>query len=248
MTIKGNVALVTGASSGIGEGIARALAAEGVKVGLAARRVEKLQSIVTDIRNAGGEATAIELDVTNPEQNAAAVDQLVSQFGRLDIAVLNAGLMPLSDIDSLKTDEWHRMVDVNVKGVLNTTAAVLPLLTKQRSGHIFVMSSIAGRKVFKGLSVYCATKHAVAAFADGLRMEVGPTYNIRVTCIQPGAVATELYDHITDQGYRKQMDELAASMVFLQPKDIAETVVFAAKAPPHVDVAELFVLPTPQGW
>ncbi|EHK76480.1 short-chain dehydrogenase/reductase, partial [Sinorhizobium meliloti CCNWSX0020] len=187
MTIKDNVALVTGASSGIGEGIARALAAEGVKVGLAARRVEKLQSIVTDIRNAGGEATAIELDVTNPEQNAAAVDQLVSQFGRLDIAVLNAGLMPLSDIDSLKTDEWHRMVDVNVKGVLNATAAVLPLLTKQRSGHIFVMSSIAGRKVFKGLSVYCATKHAVAAFADGLRMEVGPTYNIRVTCIQPGA-------------------------------------------------------------
>ncbi len=153
MTIKDKVALVTGASSGIGEGIARALAAEGVKVGLAARRLEKLDSIVADIRKAGGEATAIELDVTDAAQNAAAVEQVIAKFGRLDIAVLNAGLMPLSDIDSLKTDEWHRMVDVNVKGVLNTTAAVLPTLTKQKSGHIFVMSSIAGRKVFKGLSV-----------------------------------------------------------------------------------------------
>lgn len=248
MTIKDKVALVTGASSGIGEGIARALAAEGVRVGLAARRLDKLETIVADIRKAGGDATAIELDVTDAAQNTAAVQQLIAKFGRLDIAVLNAGLMPLSDIDSLKTDEWHRMVDVNVKGVLNTTAAVLPTLTEQKSGHIFVMSSIAGRKVFKGLSVYCATKHAVAAFADGLRMEVGPSYNIRVTCIQPGAVATELYDHITDEGYRKQMDDLAASMVFLQPKDIADTVVFAAKAPAHVDVAELFVLPTPQGW
>ena len=248
MTIAGKVALVTGASSGIGEGIARALAASKVKVGLAARRVDQLNRIVEEIRAAGGEAMAIELDVTMPEQNAAAVEALTGAYGRLDIAVLNAGLMPLSDVDSLKTDEWSRMVDVNVKGVLNTTAAVLPIMIAQKGGHIFVMSSIAGRKVFKGLSVYCATKHAVAAFADGLRMEVAAKHSIRVTCIQPGAVATELYDHITDAGYRRQMDELAASMEFLQPADIGDTVVFAAKAPPHVDVAELFVLPTPQGW
>ncbi len=140
------------------------------------------------------------------------------------------------------------MVDVNVKGLLNTTAAVLPQMIKQQSGHIFNMSSIAGRKVFKGLSVYCATKHAVAAFSDGLRMEVGPKHHIRVTCVQPGAVATELYDHITDPGYRRQMDDLAKQMTFLQAADIGDTIVFAAQAPAHVDVAELFVLPVEQGW
>ena len=248
MTIEGKVALVTGASSGIGEGIARALAANKVKVGVAARRVDKLKRIVKEIRAGGGEAIAIELDVTQPEQNAGAVKSLIATYGALDIAVLNAGLMPLSDVDSLQTAEWSRMIDVNIKGVLNSTAAVLPEMIARKGGHIFIMSSIAGRKVFKGLSVYCATKHAVAAFADGLRMEIAPKHNIRVTCIQPGAVATELYDHISDAGYRQQMSDLAASMVFLQPKDIGDTVVFAAKAPAHVDVAELFVMPTQQGW
>lgn len=132
VTIKGKVALVTGASSGIGEAIARALAAEGVKVGLAARCVDKLKAIADDIRSAGGDATTIELDVTDPDQNAAAVDRLVTECGGLDIAVLIASLMPLSDIDSLKTDERHRMVDVNIKVVLNTTEAVLPTFTKER--------------------------------------------------------------------------------------------------------------------
>jgi NAD(P)-dependent dehydrogenase (short-subunit alcohol dehydrogenase family) len=140
------------------------------------------------------------------------------------------------------------VVDVNVKGLLNTTAAVLPQMIKQHSGHVFNMSSIAGRKVFKGLSVHCATKHAVTAFSDGLRMEVGQKHGIRVTCIQPGAVATELYDHITDPGYRKQMDELASQMTFLQAEGIGDSIVFAAQAPAHVDVDELFVLPVEQGW
>ena len=130
--------------------------------------------------------------------------------------------MPLSDIDQFKTAEWHRMVEVNVGGLLNTTAAVLPQMIEQHSGHIFNTSSIAGRKVFKGLSVYCATKHAVTAFSDGLRMEVGQKHNIRVTCIQPGAVATELYDQITDAGYRQQMEDLAKQMTFLQGEDVAE--------------------------
>ena len=248
MTIEGKVALVTGASSGIGAGIARALAANKVRVGLAARRTDKLRTIVKEIRAGGGEAMAIELDVTQPEQNAAAVETLTATYGALDIAVLNAGLMPAADVDSLKTAEWNRMVDVNIKGVFNSTAAVLTQMIANKRGHIFIMSSIAGRKVFKGLSVYCATKHAVAAFADGLRMEIGAKHNIRVTCIQPGAVATELYDHISDAGYRQQMSDLAASMVFLQPKDIGDTVVFAANAPAHVDVAEMFVMPTQQGW
>lgn len=188
------------------------------------------------------------MDVVDPASVEAGVKKLVGAYGSIDILVNNAGLMPLSDVDQFKVDEWHRMVDVNVKGLLNTTAAVLQQMINQHSGHIFNMSSIAGRKIFKGLSVYCATKHAVAAFSDGLRMEVGQKHNIRVTCIQPGAVATELYDHITEPGYIKQMDDLAKQMTFLQGADIGDTIVFAAQAPAHVNVAELFVLPVEQGW
>jgi NADP-dependent 3-hydroxy acid dehydrogenase YdfG len=248
MPIQGKVALVTGASSGIGEGVARKLAAHGIKVGLAARRTDRLATIKAEIEAAGGEAMVLPLDVTDAAANRAAVEALLSAYGRLDIAVVNAGLMPLSDADALKTEEWARMVDVNVKGALNTTAAALPAMMARKSGHIVFMSSIAGRKVFKGLSVYCATKHAVAAFADGLRMEIAPKHNIRVTCVQPGAVATELYDHISDPAYRQQMDALADAMEFLQPEDIAETVLFALQAPRHMNVAEMFVLPTQQGW
>ncbi|MCY1239886.1 putative oxidoreductase [compost metagenome] len=188
------------------------------------------------------------MDVADPASVEAGVKKLIGTYGAIDILFNNAGLMPLSDIDQFKTAEWLRMVDVNVKGLLNTTAAVLPQMIKQHSGHIFNTSSIAGRKVFKGLSVYCATKHAVTAFSDGLRMEVGQKHNIRVTCIQPGAVATELYDQITDPGYRQQMNDLAKQMTFLQGTDIAETILFAARAPAHVNVAELFVLPVEQGW
>ena len=246
--INGKVALVTGASSGIGAATALKLAEAGAKVGIAARRTDKLESLRNEIVSKGGEALVIEMDVVDPAAVEAGVKQLVEAYGAIDILVNNAGLMPLSDLDQFKVDEWHRMVDVNVKGLLNTTAVVLPQMIKQHSGHIFNMSSIAGRKVFKGLSVYCATKHAVTAFSDGLRMEVGQEHNIRVTCIQPGAVATELYDHITDPGYRQQMDDLAKQMTFLQGADIGDTIVFAAQAPAHVDVAELFVLPVEQGW
>jgi NADP-dependent 3-hydroxy acid dehydrogenase YdfG len=246
--LNGKIALVTGASSGIGAATAARLAEAGAKVGIAARRIEKLERLKTQIEAKGGEAQVIEMDVVDPASIEAGVKKLVDAYGSIEILVNNAGLMPLSDIDQLKVDEWHRMVDVNVKGLLNTTAAVLPEMIKQRSGHIFNMSSIAGRKVFKGLAVYCATKHAVAAFSDGLRMEVGQKHNIRVTCIQPGAVATELYDHITDPGYRQQMDQLSGQMTFLQGEDIGDTIVFAAEAPAHVDVAELFVMPVEQGW
>jgi NADP-dependent 3-hydroxy acid dehydrogenase YdfG len=246
--INGKVALVTGASSGIGAATALKLAEAGAKVGIAARRTDKLADLKKEIVSKGGEALVIEMDVVDPASVEAGVKKLVGAYGSIDILVNNAGLMPLSDVDQFKVDEWHRMVDVNVKGLLNTTAAVLPQMINQHSGHIFNMSSIAGRKIFKGLSVYCATKHAVAAFSDGLRMEVGQKHNIRVTCIQPGAVATELYDHITEPGYIKQMDDLAKQMTFLQGGDIGDTIVFAAQAPAHVNVAELFVLPVEQGW
>ncbi|SNT11286.1 MULTISPECIES: SDR family oxidoreductase [unclassified Azospirillum] len=244
----GKIALVTGASSGIGAATAMKLAEAGAKVGIAARRTGKLSDLKQQIETRGGDALVLEMDVTDQTSVEAGVKKLVDAHGAINILVNNAGVMPLSDIDQFKVDEWHRMVDVNVKGLLNTTAAVLPQMIEQRSGHVFNISSIAGRKVFKGLSIYCATKHAVAAFSDGLRMEVGPKHNIRVTCIQPGAVATELYSHITDPGYYQQMEDLSRQMTFLQGEDIGDMIVFAAQAPAHVDMAELFVLPVEQGW
>ena len=140
------------------------------------------------------------------------------------------------------------MVDVNIKGVLNTTAAVLPHMIGRKSGHIVNTSSIAGRKVFGGLTVYCATKHAITALSDGMRIELGKKHNIRVTCVQPGAVDTELYDQISDPVARQQMEDLKTQMEFLKAEDIAETVLFAVASPGHVDIAEVFVMPTQQAW
>ncbi len=153
MELNGKVALVSGASSGIGAATARKLAAQGVKVGLAARRADRLEQLAAEIGAAGGEALAIAMDVTDPASVAAGVDRLAERFGAIDIAFNNAGLMPISDIERLQTPEWHRMMDVNVKGLLNTTAAVLPWMRRQGGGHIVNTSSIAGRKVFPGLSV-----------------------------------------------------------------------------------------------
>jgi NADP-dependent 3-hydroxy acid dehydrogenase YdfG len=140
------------------------------------------------------------------------------------------------------------MIDVNIKGVLNSTAAALPYLKQRGTGHIVNTSSIAGRKVFPGLAVYCATKHAVSAFSEALRLEIAPKHDIRITCIQPGAVDTELFEQISDAGYRQQMEGLRDQMTFLDAGEIADTVLFALQAPAHVNVAELFVLPTNQPW
>lgn len=248
MTLNGKTALITGASSGIGAATALKLATQGVKVGLAARRTDRLQTLVDHIKAFGGEAIALEMDVVDPIAVNAGVRRLVDAYGAVDILFNNAGLMPISDVESLKIDEWHRMIDVNIKGLLNTTAAVLPHMQAQHGGHILNTSSIAGRKVFPGLSVYCATKHAVTAFSEGLRLEVAKKHNIRVTCIQPGAVDTELFGQISDTNYRQQMEGLRDQMAFLSPGDIADTVLFALQAPDHVNVAELFVLPTDQPW
>jgi NADP-dependent 3-hydroxy acid dehydrogenase YdfG len=248
MELKNKVALVTGASSGIGAATAKKLAAAGVKVGLAARRLDRLRALAGEIREAGGEALAIEMDVTDQGAVERGVQALADRFGTIDIVFANAGLMPISDIASLKVDEWHRMVDVNVKGLFNTVAAVLPILQEKKSGHIVTTSSIAGRKTFPGLGVYCATKHAVAAFTDILRMEVAPKYNIRVTCVQPGAVESELFEHITDANYRQQMEGLKEQMTFLKAEDIGDSIVYALQAPARVDLAEMFIMPTSQPW
>ncbi|AVR98358.1 SDR family oxidoreductase [Pseudoduganella armeniaca] len=248
MELKDKVALVTGASSGIGAATAKKLAAAGVKVGLAARRLDRLRALADEIREAGGEALAIEMDVTDQGAVERGVKVLADRFGTIDIVFANAGLMPISDIASLKVDEWHRMVDVNVKGLFNTVAAVLPILQQKKSGHIVTTSSIAGRKTFPGLGVYCATKHAVAAFTDILRMEVAPKYNIRVTCVQPGAVESELFEHITDANYRQQMEALKEQMTFLKAEDIGDSIVHVLRAPARVDLAEVFIMPTSQPW
>lgn len=247
-TLQNKVALVTGASSGIGAATARKLAAQGVRLGLAARRLDRLHVLRDEIKAEGGEAIALPMDVTDAASVSSAVDTLIKAYGSIDILFNNAGLMPASDIENLKTEEWHRMVDVNIKGVLNTTAAVLPQMKRQRSGHILNTSSIAGRKVFKGLTVYCATKFAVAAFSDGLRMELGGKHGIRVTCLQPGAVESELFEHISDRTYASAMEKLKAEMTFLKADDIASTVLFALQQPAHINVAEIFVLPTDQAW
>lgn len=241
------VALITGASSGIGEATAKRLASAGVKVGIAARRADRLQVLKAEIEQQGGQALALEMDVADKASVEAGVKKLLDAYGRIDIAFNNAGLMPLSNIDEFKTDEWDRMVDVNIKGVLNLSAAVLPQMIKQHSGHIINTSSVAGRKVFgQGFGVYSATKFAVSAFTEGLRMEVGQKHNIRVTSIQPGATATELTQHTTSEEFSQMMAGFSSQIQFLSPSDIAETVLFAVSAPEHVNIAELFVMPTNQ--
>lgn len=244
--IRGKVALVTGASSGIGAATALKLAAAGVKVGIAARRVDRLEALKADITAQGGEALVLEMDVADAGAVNAGVAKLVEAYGKVDILFNNAGVMPLSNVEHLQTDDWNRMIDINLKGTLHATAAVLPHMIEQHSGHIFSTSSVAGRKATPGLAVYSATKFAVAAFSEGLRMEVGQKHNIRVTCIQPGLVATELGDHIADPEARAQLAAFRNVIKFMDGSDIADAVLFAAQAPDHVNVAELYIMPTQQ--
>ncbi len=247
MQLQGKVALVTGASSGIGNATAIKLAEAGVKVGLAARRAEKLEDLKKQIENNGGEAMVLEMDVSNPVDVNSKIAEFVNVYNRVDVLFNNAGVMPVSNIDQFKTDEWNAMVDTNIKGVLNVTAAVLPHMIKQRSGHIFNTSSIAGRKVFgPGYTVYSATKFFVSAFSEGLRMELGKKHSIRVTSIQPGAVISELPEQTTDVNKRQEMLAYRNAIKFLDSSDIAEAVLYAASAPIHVNVAEIFILPTEQ--
>ncbi|WP_115561076.1 SDR family oxidoreductase [Xanthomonas arboricola] len=247
LDLRGKVALITGASSGIGGATAKKLAAAGVKVGLAARRTDRLVALKAEIEQAGGQAVVVELNVVNKASVTAGVETLIATYGAIDILVNNAGVMPLSNIDDFHTDEWEQMVDVNLKGVLNVTAAVLPHMIAQHSGHVFNTSSIAGRKIFgQGFAVYSATKFAVSVFSEGLRMEVGKKHNIRVTSIQPGATATELPAQTTSDEYKAMMAGYAGMVQMLEPMDIADTILYAAQAPTNVNIAEVFVLPTDQ--
>ncbi len=201
--ISGKIILITGASSGIGEATARLLAHQGAQVVLGARRVERLQALAGQINEAGGAALFRRLDVTSREDTQAFVDYACQQFGRVDVIINNAGVMPLSRLDALKLDEWNRMIDVNIRGVLHGIAAGLPLMQRQGSGQFINIASIGAYAVSPTAAVYCATKYAVRAISEGLRQEVGG--NIRVTLISPGVTESELAESITEEGAKAAM-------------------------------------------
>lgn len=245
MTLKDKVVVITGASSGIGKATALALSQAGAKVAIGARRTGKLKEIENEIKQKGGEVYSQKLDVTKKDECDNFINTTLDKWGSVYALINNAGLMPLSFIKNLKIDEWEKMIDVNLKGVLYCTAAVIPHMKEKKSGHIVNLSSVAGRIVFPGGSVYCATKHAVTAFSEGLRQELSVRSNIRVTCIEPGVVATELTDTITDEALQGFIDNVK-KMESLKAEDIANAILYALESPDHVNVNELLIRPTTQ--
>ncbi|HEK0908069.1 TPA: SDR family oxidoreductase [Pseudomonas putida] len=237
--INDKVVLITGASSGIGEAAARLIAAKGAHVVLGARRMDRLQQLVSEIRAEGGSASARALDVTDLDSMQAFVEFAKAQHGKVDVIINNAGVMPLSPLSSLKVEEWNRMLDVNVRGVLHGIAAVLPGMEAQGHGQVINISSIGGLSVSPTAAVYCATKYAVRAISDGLRQE---TDKIRVTVVCPGVVESELADTITDDTAREAMRTFRR--VALEADAIARALVYAIEQPDDVDVSELVVRPT----
>lgn len=233
------IILVTGASSGIGEGIAREFGRAGAKVLLGARRTQRIDAIASEIRDEGGTAEARPLDVTDRRSMADFVQAAIDTWGRVDVLVNNAGIMPLSPLAAGKQDEWDRMVDVNIKGVLWGIGAVLPVMNAQGSGQIINIGSIGALSVVPTAAVYCATKFAVRAISDGLRQE---SPNIRVTCVNPGVVESELASTITHEGSRAAMQAYRA--IALQPADIARAVRHVVEAPMAVDTSEVTIRPT----
>jgi NADP-dependent 3-hydroxy acid dehydrogenase YdfG len=242
--IEGKVVVITGASSGLGEAAARHLSAEGATVVLGARRVGRIESLAAELTDRGGQALAMATDVTDCAQVKQLVDAAVETYGRIDVMLNNAGLMPQSPLERLRVDEWDRMIDVNLKGVLYGIAAALPHMQRQQAGHIINVSSVAGHKVRAGGAVYAATKHAVRVLSEGLRQEVKP-YNIRTTVISPGVVATELPNSASEPdisaNLRKMYDELA-----IPAEAFARAVAYAVSQPDDVDINEILFRPTRQ--
>jgi NADP-dependent 3-hydroxy acid dehydrogenase YdfG len=241
--IEGKVVVITGASSGLGEATARLLSAQGASVVLGARRVNRIKSLADELTVSGGKALAITTDVTHYDQVKRLVDAAVQTYGRIDVMINNAGLMPSSPLERLKIDDWNRMIDVNIKGVLYGIAAALPYMKQQKAGHIINVSSVAGHKVRAGGAVYAATKHAVRALSEGLRQEVKP-YNIRTTVISPGAVATELPNSVTEPDIAENMRRVYE--IAIPAESFARAVAFAVSQPEEVDVNEILFRPTRQ--
>lgn len=243
--IQDKVVAITGASSGIGEATALRLAGHGAKIVLGARRTERLQHVADTIGRHGGTASFTACDVTRRSDAEAFIRFALDSYGRIDVLVNNAGVMPLSRMDELKVAEWERMVDVNLKGVLYGIAAALPPMQRQGGGQIVNISSIAGRSVYPTAAVYCATKFAVHALSEGLRQEVGA--DIRVTTITPGATASELAESISDPEMKRQVIKEFRRDVL--PADaVAAAIAFAIGQPSDVDVNEIVVRPTAQAY
>jgi NADP-dependent 3-hydroxy acid dehydrogenase YdfG len=237
--IEGKVIAITGASSGIGEATARLLAQRGARVVVGARRTDRLEALVAAIRAEGGTAEYRALDVTSREDVEAFVAFAESRFGRVDVIVNNAGVMPLSPLEALKVDEWDRMIDVNIRGVLYGIAAGLPLFRRQGGGQFVNVSSIAAHRVVPTGAVYCATKFAVNAISEGLRQESG---DIRVTIVSPGVTESELAGTITHEATAEWLEEYRK--VALPADAIAQAIAFAVEQPDGVDVNEIIVRPT----
>jgi NADP-dependent 3-hydroxy acid dehydrogenase YdfG len=236
--LNNKVVLITGASSGIGEATARQLAANGARVVLGARRMERLQVIAADIEKAGGTVRLRSLDVTDRDDMEAFAAFAESEFGGIDVLINNAGVMPLSPLSALKIDEWNWMIDVNIRGVLHGIAAVLPRMEAQGQGHIVNVSSIGGFVVQPTAAVYAATKFAVRAISEGLRKE---SDKIRCTCVYPGVVTSELADTISDPVARERMQSYRKMAV--GPDAIGRAIQFAIEQPNDVDVNEIVVRP-----
>ncbi|PZE21602.1 SDR family oxidoreductase [Paenibacillus xerothermodurans] len=243
--MENKAAIITGASSGIGEATAKELAKQGLRVMLAARREDRLRQLAEEINQTGGQVVYKVTDVTSRNDMEALAKETIESFGQIDILINNAGVMPLSFINKLKVDEWDRMVDVNIKGVLYGIAAVYPHMAEQNDGHIINVSSVAGHEIFPTSAVYSATKHAVRAITEGLRKELSAEQKIRTTIISPGAVATELTHTITDEDVAAVFSRMG-DIQPLRPQDIANAIVYAIQQPPSVSVNEIIVRPTSQ--
>jgi NADP-dependent 3-hydroxy acid dehydrogenase YdfG len=242
--ISGKVVVITGASSGLGEATARYLAERGAMVVLGARRAARLRALADEIAGTGGKATALVTDVTDAAQVQALVDTAVAQYGRIDVILNNAGVMPHSPLERRKIDDWNRTIDINIKGVLYGIAAALPHMQRQKSGHIINVSSVAGHRVGPGGAVYSATKTAVRVISEGLRQEVKP-WNLRTTIISPGAIDTELPNSITEADVAKGIGQFYEQYAI--PADsFARAVAFAISQPEDVDINEILFRPTRQ--
>lgn len=241
--IKDKIVVITGASSGLGDAAARALARNGAKLVMGARRLDRLKALAKEL--SPGDQAAVETDVADYDQVKRLVDHAVKTHGRVDVVLNNAGLMPLSPLERLKVEDWDRMIDVNIKGVLYGIAAALPHMKAQKSGHIINVSSVAGHRVRAGTAVYSATKSAVRVISEGLRQEVKP-YNIRTTIISPGAVSSELLESITEKDIAQGLSGVRDMAI---PADsFASMVLFAMSQPANVDVNEILFRPTVQEY
>lgn len=245
MNLENRVILITGASSGIGEATAKKLSKNGAKVVLMARSEDKLKELKNNIEKEGGTALVATGDVTIKQDFKNVVSKAISTYGKIDGLINNAGLMPLSFIEKLKTDEWDKMVNVNINGVLNGVAAVLPELIENKGGDIINISSLAAHKYFPGGAVYCATKSAIKMFSESLRQELTPKYGINVTSIEPGIVNTNLTNGITDQDVLDQVSKIK-DMNTLESEDIANAILYALSQPDHVNINDVYLVPSEQ--